>query len=90
MSLRPWKTSIALNSVTSWTINASGVDDRLTQPDFLRIDPAERDDGRAHALGAEARKGLRVLILKERRDREDGCRGDDALAPTSMNTNLEH
>src|SRR5664279_4372495 len=65
-------------------------DDRLTQPDFLRIDPTEGNNGSAHALGTKTWKGLGVLILEERRDGENSRRCDDALAPTSMNTNLEH
>ena len=64
--------------------------DRLAQPDFLGVDAAKGNDGSAHALGAKTWKGLRVLILEERRDRENGRRRDDALAPTSMDTNLEH
>src|SRR5450756_722230 len=48
-------------------------DDRLTQPDFLRIDPPEGDDGSAHALRAKTWEGLSVLILEERRDGENGC-----------------
>jgi hypothetical protein len=66
------------------------LDDRLTQPDFLRIDPTEGDDGSAHALGAKTWKGLSVLILEERRDGENGRRRNDTLAPTSMDANLEH
>src|ERR1035441_4103951 len=65
-------------------------DDRLTQPDFLRIDPTEGDDGSAHALGAKTWEGLSVLILEKRRDGENGRRRDDTLAPTSMYADLEH
>ena len=65
-------------------------DDRLTQPDFLRIDPTEGDDGSAHALRAKTWEGLSVLILEERRDGENGRRRDDTLAPTSMDADLEH
>src|SRR5450631_714549 len=66
------------------------LDDRFTQPDFLRIDPAEGDDGSAHAFGTKTWKGLSVLILEERRDGENGRRRDDALAATSMDADLEH
>ena len=38
-----------------------GLEDRLAQPDLLVVDAAERDDRRAGALRAEARKGLGVL-----------------------------
>jgi len=63
---------------------------RLTQPDFLGIDATERDHGRAHALGAKTWKGLRMLVLEERRDREDGRCRDYTLAATSMDADLEH
>ena len=64
--------------------------DRLAQPDFLGVDAAKGNDGRAHTLGAKTGKGLRVLILEERRDGEHGRRCNDALAPASMDTNLKH
>ena len=48
------------------------------------------DDGRAGALGAEARERLRVAALDERRDREQLGRGDDALAAAAVDAHLEH
>src|SRR5215831_10511051 len=39
-------------------------EDRLAQPDFLVVDAAERHDRGAGALGAEARKRLRVLASR--------------------------
>ena len=88
--MRPWNNVDRLEQRHVLDDQRIRRDDRLAQPDFLVIDPAEGDNGRAHALGAETRKGLRVLILKKRRDGEDGCRGDDALAATPMDANLEH
>ncbi len=47
-------------SVESCTISASGPQYRLPQPDGARVDAAERHDGSAGALRAEARERLRV------------------------------
>src|SRR4249919_1490227 len=67
-----------------------GRDDRLAHADLAIVDAAERHDRRAGALGAEARKRLRVLAVEERRDGEQfGCR-DDALAATAVDSHLEH
>jgi hypothetical protein len=67
-----------------------GLHDRLARADLAIVDPAERDDRRAHALGAEAREGLRVAALVERGDRQHLGRGDDALPATAVDANLEH
>ena len=67
-----------------------GLHHRLAGADRAVVDPAERDDRRAHAFGAEAREGLGVAAFGERGDREDLRRGDDALAATPVNANLEH
>ena len=64
--------------------------DRLAQPDLLVRDAAEGDDRRARALGAEARKGLRVLALEKCGDRQHLRRCDDALAAAAVNSHFEH
>ena len=67
-----------------------GLEDRLADADLLVIDPAERDDGRAGALRAEARERLGVLPLAERGDREHLRGGHYALAAAPVDAYLEH
>jgi len=67
-----------------------GFHDRLANADLAIVDPAKRHDGCAHALRAEAREGLRVAALVERRDREQLRRGDDALTAATVDSDLEH
>ena len=64
--------------------------DRLAQPDFRIRDAAEGDDRRARALGAEARKSLRVLAFQKRRDGEHLRRRHHALAAAAMYAHLKH
>ena len=66
-----------------------GLQDRLAQPDLLVVDPAERDDRRARALRAEARKRLGMLAFEERGDRQQLGGGHDALAATAVNAHLD-
>ncbi|HMQ93594.1 MAG TPA: hypothetical protein PKA33_18720 [Amaricoccus sp.] len=66
-----------------------GLHDRLAQPDLAVGDAAEGGDRRAHALRAEARKGLGVLALVEGRHGEKLGGSHHALAAAAMQTNLE-
>jgi hypothetical protein len=75
--------------VQSWTISASGSQHRLAQADRLVVDAAEGHHGRAGALGAEAREGLGVAALEERRHRQHLGARHDALAATAVNADLE-
>ena len=67
-----------------------GREDRLAQADLAVVDAAERDHRRAGALRAEAREGLRMATLRERRDREHLGRRDDSLAAPSVDPDLQH
>ena len=67
-----------------------GRDDRLAIADLFVSDPAEGDDRRARALGAEAREGLRVPSFPERRDRQQLRGRDHALAAAPVNPDLKH
>ena len=67
-----------------------GLEHRLAQADLLVVDAAERHDRRAHPLGAEARKRLRVATLVECGHRQELGAGHDALSAAAMNANLEH
>ena len=64
--------------------------DRLTDANRAVVDAAERDDGRTGAFGAERRERLGLPSFEKRRDREQLCCRDDALAATPMNAHLEH
>src|ERR1043165_9097239 len=67
-----------------------GLENRFAQPDFLVVDAAERHDRRPGALGAETRKGLRVTLFDEGRDRQQLRGGHHALATAAVETNLKH
>ena len=67
-----------------------GLGDRLADADRRVVDPAEGDDRRAGALGAERRERLGVAALDERGDRQQLGRGDDALSASPVNPDLEH
>ena len=76
--------------VGSWTRSRVRVGDRLAEPDRPVVDPAEGDDRRAGALGAEGRERLGVPALVERRDRQQLGRGDGALAAATVDADGEH
>src|SRR3954447_2072162 len=67
-----------------------GTRDRLVAPDRAVVDPAERDDRRAGALGAEARERLRVAAFEEGGDRQKLGGRDDALAAAPVDADLKH
>jgi hypothetical protein len=66
-----------------------GLGNRLADPNRLVVDPAERNDGRTGALGAEARERLCVLAALEGGDRQQLCCGNDALAASAVYSYLE-
>ena len=67
-----------------------GIEDRFAQTDFLVVDTAERNHRRAHALGAETRKGLGMLALKVGGNRQKFRGRDDTLPPAAVDAHLEH
>src|SRR6185312_2860038 len=50
----------------------------------------ERYHRRASSLRAETRKSLGIVTLEERGDRQQLCRCHHTLAPSAVNTHLEH
>jgi hypothetical protein len=66
-----------------------GREHRLAQPDLLVVDAAKRHDGCTHALGAEARKCLRMTGLRERGDRSISA-PDRPLATSGRAIRLKH
>ena len=67
-----------------------GLEHGLAKADLIGGETGEGRHGRAGALRAEAREGLRVVAFHEARKREHLGGGDDALASAAMNADLEH
>jgi len=64
--------------------------DRLAGPDGRSRQTAERDDGSAHPLGSETRKGLRFKAVKETGYRKQLGGGHHTLSASAVNPGLEH
>ncbi len=64
--------------------------DRLARADIRVVQAAKGHDRRAHALGVEAREGLGVLALQERRHQEHLRGADHALPVAPVDADLEH